>query len=237
MPRRFAARFAETAADVSAAQALRSRVFRDGLPDEDKFDAICRHAVVEDLFENRLACAFRILPFASGQGIQESYAAQFYGLSGLQNYPGKLVEIGRFCIDPADNDPDILRAAWGLLTKYVDAHHVEMLFGSSSFKGVANPAHHEAFALLKARHLAPQEWLPKVKAPDVVRFSSNTTPPNQAAAHRAMPPLLRSYLAMGGWVSDHAVVDDDLDTLHVFTGLEIAAIPDGRKRLLRAVAG
>ena len=51
-----------------------------------------------------------------------------------------------------------------------------------------------------------------------------------------MPPLLRSYLAMGGRVSDHAVIDRQLNTLHVFTGLETAAIPEARKRLLRAVA-
>jgi L-ornithine Nalpha-acyltransferase len=50
-----------------------------------------------------------------------------------------------------------------------------------------------------------------------------------------MPPLLRTYLAMGGWVSDHAVVDRDLNTLHVFTGLEIRAIPPARARLLRDV--
>jgi hypothetical protein len=48
---------------------------------------------------------------------------------------------------------------------------------------------------------------------------------------------LRTYLLMGGWVSDHAVVDNDLNTLHVFTGLEIKGIPASRKRLLRATAG
>ena len=52
-----------------------------------------------------------------------------------------------------------------------------------------------------------------------------------------MPPLLRTYLIMGGWVSDHAVVDRQMNTLHVFTGLEIGAIPPARKKLLRAVAG
>ncbi len=52
-----------------------------------------------------------------------------------------------------------------------------------------------------------------------------------------MPPLLRSYQLMGGWVSDHAVVDTDLDTLHVFTGLEVRAIPESRARALRLVAG
>ena len=51
-----------------------------------------------------------------------------------------------------------------------------------------------------------------------------------------MPPLLRSYLTMGGWVSDHAVVDRDLNTLHVFTGLEIASIPAARAKALRASA-
>ena len=41
---------------------------------------------------------------------------------------------------------------------------------------------------------------------------------------------------MGGWVSDHAVIDRDLDTLHVFTGLAIAAIPPHRAAALRALA-
>jgi putative hemolysin len=52
-----------------------------------------------------------------------------------------------------------------------------------------------------------------------------------------MPPLLKTYLLMGGWVSDHAVVDNDLNTLHVFTGLEIRAIPPARAKALRMVAG
>ena len=54
---------------------------------------------------------------------------------------------------------------------------------------------------------------------------------------RAMPPLLRTYLMMGGWVSDHAVIDRDLGTLHVFTGVEIKGVPEGRVRALRMAAG
>ena len=61
-------------------------------------------------------------------------------------------------------------------------------------------------------------------------------PKDPRAAVQALPPLLRSYLRMGGWVSDHAVIDKALQTLHVFTGLEIGTIPPARKRLLRAVA-
>mgnify|MGYP001793689227 CR=1 FL=1 len=60
--------------------------------------------------------------------------------------------------------------------------------------------------------------------------------PDRRAGLRVMPPLLRTYLGMGGWVSDHAVIDPLMNTLHVFTGLEIDAVPDARKRVLRAMA-
>lgn len=236
MARRFTTRFAESPEDVLAAQALRGRVFRHGRADIDGFDESCLHVLVEDQATARLVCTFRILPFESGAEINHSYAAQFYELSALKGYKGKLVEMGRFCCDPHSNNPDILRAAWGAMTRYVDAHNVKMLFGCSSFHGVGAEKHMEAFALLKARHLAPRKYLPQIKAPKVFRFGRLMRAPNLRAAHRAMPPLLRTYLLMGGWTSDHAVVDKDLDTLHVFTGLEIGAIPAMRKRLLRAEA-
>jgi putative hemolysin len=60
--------------------------------------------------------------------------------------------------------------------------------------------------------------------------------PERRQALTALPPLLRLYLGIGGWVSDHAVIDRAMDTLHVFTAVEIAAIPPARQGLLRAVA-
>lgn len=110
-----------------------------------------------------------------------------------------------------------------------------MLFGCSSFRGVEAQDYMDAFALLKERHLAPPRWLPRVKAPKVFRFASllKLKRPDLRLANRRMPPLLRTYLTMGGWVSDHAVIDNELNTLHVFTGLEIAAVPPSRARLLR----
>ena len=93
--------------------------------------------------------------------------------------------------------------------------------------------------MLRAHHLAPRRWLPRVKAPKIFPFARalRRLTPDPRRAQAELPPLLRTYLVMGGWVSDHAVVDEQMDTLHVFTGLEIAAIPQARQRLLRAVAG
>jgi putative hemolysin len=90
--------------------------------------------------------------------------------------------------------------------------------------------------MLRDKHLAPKRWLPRVKAPNVFRFAQRLTgAPDMKQAMWRMPPLLKTYLMMGGWVSDHAVVDAQMNTLHVFTGVEIGSIPPARKRLLRAL--
>jgi putative hemolysin len=239
---RYGARLAASEADIVAAQRLRWRAFRadagrpEGL-DADGFDADCAHMLVEDLRDGRLVCCFRLMHLPSGAEIGQSYSAQFYELSGLSAYHAPMVEMGRFCIDPDRHDPDILRVAWAAMTGFVDAQGVQMLFGCSSFHGTEAQAYLDAFALLRERHLAPRRWLPRVKAPSVFRFGKlRLGKPDLKRATAEMPPLLRTYLMMGGWVSDHAVIDRDLGTLHVFTGLEIAAVPAGRARLLRQLA-
>ncbi|WP_299844191.1 GNAT family N-acyltransferase [uncultured Roseovarius sp.] len=234
---RYRARIGQTKDDLRAAQRLRHQAFfgGEGL-DQDRFDDICTHMLIEECQTGQLVCCFRILPLPSGAEIDRSYAAQFYDLSALQRFPGKMVEMGRFCVLPGLNDPDILRIAWGAMTRYVDENTVEILFGCSSFPGTDAGQYLDAFGLLKKRHVAPIHWAPRVKAASIFRFAETWHKPDMRKALTKMPPLLRSYLSMGGWVSDHAVVDRQLNTLHVFTGLEIRAIPAARKRRLRAVA-
>lgn len=236
---RYRARRAETKGDFDRLLDLRAQVFRGGIrSDRDGFDEICDHILIEDARDARLVGGFRILPLASGAGIGRSYAAQVYDLSALHGFAGPMVEMGRFCMDPAKPDPDILRVAWGAMTAYVDRNGIEMLFGCSSFQGTDAAPYADALALLRDRHLAPVWWRPRVKAPEVVAYASQLTQtPDLKLAQAAMPPLLRTYLLMGGWVSDHAVIDRDLGTLHVFTGLEIRAVPPARARLLRSMVG
>lgn len=242
----YRARQAETAQDVEAAQRLRYQAFIAGTGaapradgrDADAHDAICHHILIEDMTSGALVATFRLLPLTSGVDIARSYSAQYYDLDALRAYDKPMVELGRFCVAPGLYDPDILRVAWGAVTAFVDREGVGLLFGCSSFHGTDTQAYADAFAMLKERHLAPRRWLPRIKAPNVFRFAQRLRrAPDRKRALKTMPPLLRSYLTMGGWVSDHAVVDTDLNTLHVFTGLEIRTIPPARARALRAVAG
>lgn len=241
---RYLARLARSEQDVARAQELRWRAFRAGPGgpagrDRDAFDAPCRHLLVEELPTGRPVATFRLMTLASGGEIGLSYAARHYGLAGLATYPGAMAEVGRFCLDPGCHDPDALRIAWGALARIVLAEGVGMLFGCPSFPGTDAAAHRDALALLGERHLAPAGWRPQATAGKVVRFGPKPgqRPADPGRALRQMPPLLRSYLAMGGRVSDHAVIDDDLGTLHVFTGVEVAAIPPARARALQQIAG
>lgn len=233
---RFTAREANDPADIARTQALRGLAFGRSAPDCDDYDDLCTHVLIED--GPLLVGCFRLLPL-TGAEIGRSYSAQYYELTKLEGFRGPMVEMGRFCMHPDHHDPDILRVAWGAVTAYVDAQGVELLFGCSSFRGTEVDAYSDSFALLRQSYLAPVRWLPKVKAPKVFRFASRLRghTPDMRRAMMAMPPLLRTYLMMGGWVSDHAVVDSRMNTLHVFTGLEIRLIPPSRARLLRAIAG
>lgn len=242
---KYRVRYASSEADIAAAQRLRFIAFRaetgaattSAERDEDDFDPLCQHVLVEERRSGELVCCFRFLPLSDGGEIHKSYAAQFYELSALESYAGKMVELGRFCIHPDHRDPDILRIAWGAMTRFVDEEGVEMLFGCSSFAGTDARDYYDAFAMLRDRHIAPKRWLPKVKSPNVFNFARRLRrTPDRKRALLTMPPLLRTYLVMGGWVSDHAVVDRDMNTLHVFTGLEIGAIPRARVQALRAGA-
>ncbi|MGJ8627766.1 MAG: GNAT family N-acetyltransferase [Sulfitobacter sp.] len=227
---------ATEAHDIAATQALRSRCFGAGdSVDAVRYDARCTHFLIKDTVSGAVVCSFRLLAL-KGAELGNSYAAQFYDLHALCDYPGVLAELSRFCVDPDWQDPDILRLAWAAMTGFVDAHDVTMLFGCSSFSGVEHSLYLDAFAMLKARHLAPIRWMPGVKSSEVFLFAAQVQDkPDAKRAMLAMPPLLRTYLLMGGWVSDHAVIDHQMNTMHVFTGLEIGLIPKGRKRLLRAL--
>ncbi len=247
MTGRYHARLTRDPVDIETAQRLRYRAFieksgaapRGDRRDCDAFDDVCEHVLVEDRWEqDALVATFRFLPLTSGAEVGRSYSAQYYDLAALNDFARPMVEMGRFCVAPGRVDPEILRTAWGAMTRFVDTEGVALLFGCSSFHGTDSAVYEDAFAMLRDRHLAPSRFWPRVKAPNVFRFAARLRrKPDRVKALKSMPPLLRSYLTMGGWVSDHAVVDRDLNTLHVFTGLEIGRIPPGRARVLRAVAG
>lgn len=236
---RFRAITAADPAAVRAALDLRARVFRGGAPDADRFDAGARHLTVQEVTTGRTVAACRVFLHADRGAAVRGYTGQHYDLHGLVAVPAApLLELGRFCIAPdLRADPDPPRLLLGRIAALALASGVGVLLGCTSFPG-ADPARHAAaLGYLWRHHRAAAGQGPTGRAAETVALSRFAAPPEDDAMARAgVPPLLRSYLALGGWVSDHAVIDRDLDTLHVFTALAADRVPQDRRRRLRALA-
>ena len=140
---RYRVRLAENGDDVRRAQRLRYHVFirdtgaapRDGGLDEDRFDAVCDHILIEESRSGELVGCFRLLPMADGSEIDRSYSADFYDLSALRDFADRMVEMGRFCVHPDHRNGAVLRVAWSAMTRYVEDRNIKLLFGCSSFQG------------------------------------------------------------------------------------------------------
>lgn len=201
-------------ADAAAALDLRAKVFRRGAPDDDAFDAGARHLLIEDGTALR-GCAR--ITVQHGQAILSGYTATTWNLTSLAAHFPDAIEVGRVCFAPGATDPDVPRLILAMLARVVREERTGILYGCSSF-----PANGAGLGRLAGR-LAPEAWRPVARVAEAVTLPSTPGP---------LPPLLRSWLSLGAVVSDRAVVDRDLGTMQVFTGLPVAAIPPARVRLL-----
>lgn len=232
------ARLAEGTADMGRVMAFRRAAFpRATGMEEDAQDALSAHVMVEGP-EGGLLAYFRVMLFGWGAGLDQGYAARFYDVAPLSGYAKPIAEMGRFCVAGGGVHPDVLRLAWGAMTRVVDEGQAGLILGCSSFRGADWTRHQAGLSLLAEGFIGPADHLPGRKAAEVVEYPSLAGPvTDRRAALSGLPPLLRTYLGMGGWVSDHAVVDRELDTLHVFTCVEVDRVPAARAASLRAVAG
>lgn len=226
------------ASEMAALSELRGLAFRGGGADGDTFDARCLHLWLEE----RVAlpgvplATVRMQLHPEGE-LGQGYAAQFFDLTALAQAPGPALELGRLCVHPDHQTPDTMRLIWAGLTRVVSATGAARLIGCTSFTGTEPGAFDAALCLLAARHLGPEGQRPRARVRGAVGFADRATQPPGPQALVQLPPLLRAYLSLGGWVGGDLVVDRDLGTCHVFTCVEIATMPERRKKLLRALAG
>lgn len=233
-------RLAETAQDHAAVRILRGQRFLRGAgtkTDQDRFDPLSLHLMVEDAVSDAALLATTRLRLLSGQAAYTgSYTGQFYDLRPLARAFPQGLEIGRLCsLAALPSNADVLRVLLAGITRLALTGQAQLLFGCASFHGADVARHALALAWLGARHVGPEGLRPPQRSAQVVRLDD--LGPAQADGARGVPPLLRLYLGMGGWVSDHAVIDRELDTLHVLVAVPVAAIPPARLHRLEDMAG
>jgi len=223
-------RLAETTADIEAAQALRYRIFYERLGarplpemawrlrDVDQFDTDCDHLLVLDHGRgtDSVVGTYRLIRRDMAARLGGFYSAKEFDVSPVVLHPGEILELGRSCVDPAYRNRSAMQLLWSGIAAYVFHYDVVLMFGCASLPGTNADALSMPLSYLHHYHLAPPALRPRALADryvDMCRLRPCAIDASRGMA--ALPPLIKGYLRLGGFVGDGAVVDKQFNTIDV----------------------
>ncbi|UEM03836.1 GNAT family N-acetyltransferase [Skermanella rosea] len=225
-------RLAESSAEVDAAQALRYRVFYTEMAarptaemaargrDFDSFDRVCDHLLVIDhnlgSGASGVVGTYRLIRRPAARSAGRFYSSDEYDISLLAGYPGEVLELGRSCVDAAYRSRPTMQLLWRGIAAYVFQYDIALMFGCASLPGTDPRKLALPLSFLHHNHLAPPGLRP-VALPD--RYTGMNLMEeheiDMRAALNLLPPLIKGYLRLGGFVGDGAVIDEQFNTTDV----------------------
>lgn len=226
------ARLATNDAEIEAAQALRYRVFYEEMSahpspeveaakrDFDRFDAICDHLLVIDTQRTDLpggvVGTYRLLRSSVANENGGFYTSDEYEISRIVGAGGETLELGRSCVEEEYRNRPTMQLLWQSIAQYIFRYDIGIMFGCASMPGTDPQALALPLSYLYHYHLAPPALRPR--ALDKRYVDMRLLPEDQIDQRRALaelPPLIKGYLRLGGFVGDGAVVDYDFNTTDV----------------------
>jgi putative hemolysin len=229
----FEVRLAENAAEINAAQALRYRVFYDEMKarptaeiaatrrDFDPFDEVCDHLLVLDRRRGEgpqgIVGTYRLIRRPAAAKIGRFYSSAEYDIQPMIDYPGEVLELGRSCIEKDARNTATMQMLWRGIALYAFHYNIQVMFGCASLPGTDPAQHALPLSYLYHHHLAPPDIRVRALASRYVKM--DTLAPGTYDERKAMarvPPLIKGYLRLGGFVGDGAVIDPEFNTTDVF---------------------
>jgi putative hemolysin len=225
-------RLAGTAAEVAAAQALRYRVFYEEMGaqpsehaarthrDSDAYDEVADHLLVVDHTlgdgPDGVVGTYRLIRQSAADQIGRFYSADEYDISSVLGFPGRVLELGRSCVHIGYRNRAAMQLLWRGIAAYVFLHGIDLMFGCASLPGTDPDAVATELTYLYHNHLAPPGLRPRAlpdRYVEMRRLDPATLDHRRALA--ALPPLIKGYLRLGGFVGDGAVIDSQFNTVDV----------------------
>jgi putative hemolysin len=224
-------RMAKDQAEVEAAQRLRFRVFYEEMEaqaspeqaatgrDIERLDPFCDHMLVIDHNKkgpDAIVGTYRMLRRSVADKHLGFYSSGEYDISKLLVHPGELLEVGRSCVDINYRTRPTLELLWRGIASYVDQYDIQLIFGCASFPVTDAEAIKDELAYLYYHHLAPPA-LRATALPGRMIAMDKTGPQtiNPRRALSKLPPLIKGYLRIGGFVGDGAVLDEQWGSIDV----------------------
>jgi putative hemolysin len=236
-------RVAETPAEIDAAQALRFHIFYEEMGahpdaaalaarrDADEYDAVADHLLVVDhaLGEGPEAVVgtYRLIRQEAAARIGHFYSSAEYDISPLLALPGRVLELGRSCVHANYRTRGTLQLLWRGIAAYVFRHRIDLMFGCASLPGTDLDALAPALSYLRAHHLAPPALCPRaVPGRYVPMDRMDPAALDARAVVNDLPPLIKGYLRLGGFVGDGAVIDAQFNTTDVCVVVKTDLVTD-----------
>lgn len=223
-------RLAQSQQEIEASQALRYQVFYEECGahasaqvaalkrDFDEVDAFCDHLLVIDHNQgpNAIVGTYRFMLREAAARYGSHYTASEFEIEKLLSQPGEIMELGRSCVDKNHRTRPVMQLLWRGIAAYILTHDVSICFGCASFHGTDVEKYRESLSYLYHYHLAPEEL--RARALPSLYQEMNMIPKGQLDTKKALlqlPPLIKGYLRLGGFVGEGAIIDHQFNTIDV----------------------
>lgn len=225
---RFSVSFATTDAEILESQQLRYRIFAgelgaqidggDEQADRDEYDAYCRHLIVRETLTGRMVACTRVLTDEQAARAGGFYSSSEFELSMIDALPGRVMEIGRTCVDADYRSGAVIATLWQGLAAFFTREGYDYLFGCASIGLEDGGAQaHSILRQIRDKHLAP--GYQRVRPYQALPLADS-----EPLLKAKMPPLLKAYVSLGAKACGDAYWDRDFNCADVFMLLNVSDI-------------
>jgi putative hemolysin len=237
---RYQVRFARSEAELDAVLRLRFNIFNlelgEGLEssfatgrDEDPFDRVCHHLIVEDRQTSTLVGTYRMQTGEMAKAGAGFYSDGEFDLAALPaGLTEQAVEVGRACITREHRNRVVLFLLWRGLARYMQTNRLRYLFGCCSLTSQDPEEGLWAMAHLERNgQLHPSLVLPP--RPGYACIADSDFQPSQEPY--PLPALFRTYLRYGALVCGSPVIDREFKTIDFFVLFDLESLSPSKREL------
>ncbi len=230
-------RLAASPEDLRAAQTLRFLVFNlelnEGLEssystlrDEDPFDAICDHLLVENKETGEVVGTYRLQTGKVAARNRGFYSEQEFDFAPFRAVQDQIVELGRACVHVDHRSLPVIGLLWQGISDYARNAGARYLVGCSSLTSQDPSVGAAAYRDLSRDHLVEPAFRTSPRLEYVCPLDSVAQNPPK------IPKLLRAYLSFGAKICGAPAIDREFKTIDFLTLIDLNQLPLATRRIL-----
>jgi putative hemolysin len=232
---RFVIKTAENHDELAKVLRLRYEVFYRELlekrqilgMDIDKFDFSCDHLIIIDKKTDTFIGTYRLI---SSLFTNKFYSETEFNLQNIVALSGTKLELGRACVHRDYRNGSSIALLWRGITEYMKETGTKYMFGCSSVKTTDKQNIAAIYKNLSNNYLASQVCLVtpkrKFKIKDFDVLTNSVSKEAEDGAVEKIPPLIKSYLNMGGLICGEPAYDKKFKCADLFTLFNIDSLSD-----------